>query len=283
MMPRLLVLLPAAFLPATASPGPSAPSPAPAWVSAETPDREGPDEALFRQARDLRYAQQWYAATQVYRRLLKDHPGSSRAADARYWLAASLEQDQRWDEAAAAYTDFLDRHPDQRLLGKEARLNRIHCWGIRQWTNPAATAGLAQALSDSLPDVRIAAALQLARRKDPRAVPVLQAGLQFDASSEPCRLALLSMGVQPKAAVAVQGRFLVVRVKEHGKSDPLTIRIALGLARAVGGYLSDEQLRQAHAKGIHMDRLMDEALGVPKGTELFSLNDGKSTVTVTVE
>jgi len=271
---RPLAVLPAILLAAPA-PGPLAG----AWASAP----EGPDEALFREARDLRYAQRWYEAAQVYRRLLKDHPGSSRVADARYWLAASLEQDQRWDEAAAAYTDFLDRDPDQRLLGKEARLNRIRCWGIRQWDNPAAANGLAQALSDPLSDVRTAAALQLARRKDPRAVAVLQAGLQQDACSEPCRLALLSMGVQPKVAGPVQGRFLVVRVKERGKSDPLTIRIAMGLARAVGGYLSDEQLRQARAKGIDMDRLMEQALSVPKGTELFSLNDGKSTVTVTVE
>jgi tetratricopeptide (TPR) repeat protein len=272
---RPLALLPAIVLVVPADPG----SLANLW----TPSPEGPDEVLFRQARDLRYAQQWYEAAQAYRRLLKDHPGSSRAADARYWLAASLEQDQRWDEAAAAYSDFLQRDPDQRLLGKEAKLNRIRCWGIRQWDNPAAAAGLAQALADPLPDVRTAAALQLARRKDPRAVPVLQAGLQLDACSEPCRLALLSMGVQPKAAGPVQGRYLVVRVRERGKADPLTIRIAMGLARAVGGYLSDEQLRQARAKGIDMDRLMDQALSVPKGTELFSLNDGKSTVTVTVE
>jgi hypothetical protein len=32
-----------------------------------------------------------------------------------------------------------------------------------------------------------------------------------------------------------------------------------------------------------MDRLMDQALTAPKGTELFSLDDGKSRVTVTVE
>lgn len=272
---RPLAVLPALLFAAPADPGPLVP----AWITAP----EGPDEALFQQARDLRYAQRWYEAAQAYRRLLNQYPGSSRVADARYWLASSLEQDQRWDEAAAAYTDFLQQDPDQRLLGKEARLNRIHCWGIRQWDNPAAVAGLAEALSDPQADVRTAAALQLAQRKDPRAVPVLQAGLQLDTYSEPCRLALVSMGVQPKAAGPVQGRFLVVRVKERGKSDPLTIRIALGLARAVGGYLSDEQLRQARAKGIDMDRLMEQALSVPKGTELFSLNDGKSTVTVTVE
>ena len=269
---RPLALLPAAFLAASAPLGPaSAPAP------------EGRAEALFQKARDFRYAQQWFAAAQTYRQLLHDYPDSSRAADARYWLASSLEQDQRWDEAAAAYTDFLQRDPDQRMLGQEARLNRIRCWGIRQWDNPAATAGLVEALSDPHPEVRTAAALQLARRKDPRAVPVLQAGLQMDACSEPCRLALLSMGVQPRAGGPEQGRFLVVRIREKGQKDTVTIRVALGLARAVSGYLSDEQLRQARARGIDMDRLMEQALSVPKGTELFSLNDGKSTVAVTVE
>lgn len=244
---------------------------------------ESPSETLFRQGRDFRYAQRWFDAAQAYRTLLRDFPSSSRAADARYWLASSLEQDQRWDDAIEAYTDFLTKHPDQRLLGKEARLNRVRCWGIRQWDSSSAIAGLAGALSDDREEVRVAAALQLAKRKDKRAVPVLQAGLRLDNASEACRLALQAMGVEPKAAGPAQGRFLAVRVKERGKSDTLTIRLALGLARAVGGYLSDEQLHQARKKGIDLERLMDQALNVPKGTELFSLDDGKSTVTVTVE
>jgi tetratricopeptide (TPR) repeat protein len=244
---------------------------------------EGQAEALFRQGRDLRYAQRWQEAAQAYRTLLREFPGSPRAADARYWLASSLEQDQRWDEAAEAYTDFLAKHPDQRMLGKEARLNRIRCWGVRQWDSPIASAGLASALADEREEVRVAAALQLAKRRDARALPVLQAGLQNGGSAEPCRLAILAMGAQPQAAGPAQGRFLVVRVKERAKAETLTVRLALGLARAVGGYLSDEQLKQARRKGVDLDRLMDQALNAPKGTELFSLDDGKSTVTVTVE
>jgi tetratricopeptide (TPR) repeat protein len=256
-------------------------SAAPESLPLSAPD--GAADTLFRQARDLRYAQRWFEAAQAYRALLRDFPGSARAADARYWLASSLEQDQRWDEAAAAYTDFLAKHPDQRLLGKEARLNRVRCWGIRQWDSPAASAGLAGALTDDREEVRIAAALQLAKRRDARVIPILQAGLGTEASSESCRLALLAMGAQPQAAGPTQGRFLVVRVKERDKAEALTIRLALGLARAVGGYLSDEQLRQAKKKGVDLERLMDQALNAPKGSELFSLDDGKSTVTVTVE
>ena len=112
---------------------------------------------------------------------------------------------------------------------------------------------------------------------------MLQAGLNANLSSEACRLALLGMGAQPQAAGPAQGRFLVVRIKERDKPEVLTVRLALGLARAVGGYLSDEQLRQAKGKGVDLDRIMDQALNAPKGTELFSLDDSKSTVTVTVE
>jgi tetratricopeptide (TPR) repeat protein len=267
---KVLMALPAVIL--AAAPEPALPA------AAET----SPD-GLFRQAREFRYAQRWFEAAQAYRALIQAYPTSARTPDARYWLAASLEQDQRWDEAATAYTEFLTRHPDQRLLGKEARLNRVRCWGIRQWDSPAARAGLAGALSDEREDVRIAAALQLAKRKDPQAVPVLQAGLKGDQSSEACRLALLAMGVQPQAPGPAQGRFLVVRVKERANPEVLTVRLALGLARAVGGYLSDEQLRQAKKKGVDLERLMDQALSAPKGTELFSLDDGKSTVAVTVE
>ena len=185
---------------------------------------ESPADLLFKQGRDLRYAQRWFEAAQAYRTLLRDFPTSPRAADARYWLASILEQNQRWDEAAEAYTDFLIKHPDQRLLGKEARLNRVRCWGIRQWDSPTAQAGLANALTDDREEVRIAAALQLARHKDPRAIPALQAGIQVGGSSEACRLALQSMGVQPQVTGPAQGRFLVVRVKERGKEEALTVR-----------------------------------------------------------
>lgn len=269
----LLAVVPALIAPA-------APEPTVPLVLA---GRESPADALFRQGRDLRYAQRWYEAAQTYRSLIREFPRSSRVPDARYWLASSLEQDQRWDDAAEAYTEFLAKHPDQRMLGKEAKLNRVRCWGIRQWDSSAAQAGLGAAHSDDREEVRIAAALQLAKRRDARAIPVLQAGLRVEASSEACRLALQAMGVQPQAAGPAQGRFLVIRVKERAKPEALTVRLTVGLARAVGGYLSDEQLRQAKKKGVDLEHLMDQALNAPKGTELFSLDDGKSTVTVTVE
>ena len=265
MISALALVVPALWMPAPAAPEASA-------------------EALFAGARDLRYAQRWLEAAEAYRTLLHTAPHSPRTADARYWLASCLEQDQRWDEAAEAYTDFLNRHPDQRLLGKEARRNRVRCWGIRQWDNPAAAAGLLGALEDEREEVRIAAALQLSRRRDSRALPALQAGLKAGGTSaEACRSAILALGGQPQAPGPAQGRFLVVRIQERGKTDALTIRLALGFARSVGGYLSDEQLKQAGKRGVDLDHLMEQALSAPKGTELFSLDDGKSTVTVTVE
>ncbi|HJW09738.1 MAG TPA: HEAT repeat domain-containing protein [Holophagaceae bacterium] len=240
-------------------------------------------EALFREAKELRYAQRWFEAAAVYRKLIQAFPASSRVPEARYWLAATLEQDQRWDEATAAYSDFLAKHPDQRLLGKEARLNRVRCWGLRQWDSPAATEGLATALGDDREEVRLAAALQLSKRKDPRAVPILQEGLGLAGNSESCRLALVAMGVTPKTPANAPPRFLVVHIQEKGKKDTLTVRVSCALARAVTSYLSDAQLRQAQAKGIHLDTLMDQALSAPKGSELFSLDDTESKVTVTVE
>lgn len=270
MKPGLLLSVPALVMPS-------------ALESAFLVAPDGAADALFRQGRDLRYAQRWYEAAQCYRTLLREFPDSARAADAAYWLASCLEQDQRWDEAAEAYTEFLARFPDQRLLGKEARLNRVRCWGIRQWDSPGATAGLVAALTEDREEIRVAAALQLAKRRDARALPVLQVGLGASASSEACRLALAAMGVQPQTTGPAQGRYLVVRIKERTKSEVLTVRLAVGLARAVGGYLSDEQLRQARKKGVDLERLMDQSLNAPKGAELFSLDDGKSTVTVTVE
>jgi tetratricopeptide (TPR) repeat protein len=262
--------------------GAAAPSTLPEEGSLTRPSADGA-EALFKAAKDQRYGQRWFDAAATYRKLLKDYPASSRVPEARYWLAATLEQDQRWDDAAAAYTDFLEKHPDQRLLGKEARLNRVRCWGVRQWDSKAATEGLANALGDDRDEVRIAAALQLAKRKDPRAVPILQEGLGLAGNSEACRLALVGLGITPKAPANAPARFLVVRIQEKGKKDACTVRVSAALAKAVTSYLSDAQIHQAEVKGIHLDGLMDQALSAPKGSELFSLDDANSKVTVTVE
>lgn len=246
------------------------------------PPAGGP-EALLREARSLRMAGRWYEAADLYRRFLRDYPKDGRAPEARFWLANTLEQDQRWDEAAATYTDFLTLHPDQRLFGREAKLNRLRCWGIRQGQNREAIPGLLAALSDEVQEVRIAAALQLAKRGEKRAEPALQSGLNTPRYAEACRLALESMGLKPQASQPSQSRFLVIRIRERGKEDEVTIRIAAGLARAVGSYLSDEQIAQARKKGVDIDDLMDQIQGSPKGTVLFSVEDKTSRVSVTVE
>lgn len=239
-------------------------------------------DALLQEAKGLRYAQRFYEAAALYRRYLQHFAGSGREAEARFWLAATLEQDQRWDEAAAAYSDFLARHPNERLLGKEARLNRVRCWGIRQGQSPDATPGLVYALGDEAPEVQVAAALQLARVGDRRAIDTLQKGLALPAQSEACRLALVGLGVKPQP-VAPAGRFLVLRIQEKGKGNPVTMRLSLALARALGSYLSDEQLRQVNRNGVDLDRLSDQAASLPKGSVLFSVSDAKSEIVVTVE
>ena len=58
---------------------------------------------------------------------------------------------------------------------------------------------------------------------------------------------------------------------------------AMALARAVSGYMSDEQVRQARQKGVDLDGLMDQALRSPKGTLLFSVEDKDSSLSVQVE
>lgn len=247
------------------------------------PPTDGAD-ALFQKARDLRYAQAWFEAAATYRALLANYPHSTRCPEAAFWLAATLEQDQRWDEAASAYTQFLLRYPDQRLLAREAKLNRIRCWGIRQWDVPGAASGLVQALSEDRDEVRVAAALQLSKRKDPRAIPVLQQGLRSPVSAEACRQALLAMGAKPELPESAP-RFIVVRIQEKKEKpqDTVTVRVSAAFAAGVTNYLSDTQLREARAKGIDVSRLLAEALSAPKGTELFSLDDPQTRVTVTVE
>jgi len=242
-----------------------------------------PGDDLLREAKGLRYAQRWLEAAQTYRQYLAGHGDGARAAEARFWLAAALESDQRWDEAAWAYGDFLSRHADQRQLGREARLNRIRCWGIRQGQNPEATPGLLAALTDPVPEVQVAAALQLAKTGDRRAVDGLRRGLSLPASADACSLALAAMGVKPGPVPDAQARFLVLRIREAGKPETVTIRLAMSLARALGSYLSEAQLREARAKGLDLEALAAKSQELPKGSQLLSVDDGKSSVQVTVE
>jgi hypothetical protein len=252
-------------------------------LAAPAVEKGDPGSALLHQAKNLRYAQRWFEAAQAYRRFLDTFPTSGQAPVARFWLAATLESDQRWDEAAQAYTTFLEAHPDQRLLGREARLNRIRCWGLRQGQNPAATPGLLAALADPLLEVQVAAALQLAKTADSRAVETLRRGLSLPSAAPACSLALIAMGVKPvQSAASVQGRFLVIRVREPGQPE-VTVRLALSLAMAVTNYLSEAQIRQAQAKGVDLAALNEQAARLPKGSVLLSVEDGKSTVVVSVE
>lgn len=261
-------------------------SPEPAGPAAAPPVREGEGDALLREAKNLRYAQRWYEAEVLYRRFLETQPRSPRVPEARFWLAATLESHQRWDDAAEAYTQFLNLHPDQALLGREARLNRLRCWGMRQGQNPAATPGILAALGDPATEVQVAAALQLAKTGDRRAVEGLKKGLDLPSCADACSLALVSLGVKPAPAARTdpgKGRFLVIRVHEAGKPDTVTVRLALVLARAVGNYLSDAQIRQARAKGVDLDTLTEQAASLPKGSVLLEVKDGTSSVEVTVE
>ncbi|MDE3245692.1 MAG: HEAT repeat domain-containing protein [Acidobacteriota bacterium] len=266
------------FLWAAEPPEPALPGPSTVLVA---PAKEGPADLLFRRAKNLRYGQRWYEAAALYRQILRDYPAYSRLPEVRFWLASTLESDQRWDSAAEAYTEFLNLHPDQKMLGREAKLNRIHCWGLRQGQNPQATPGLVSALGDPSDELQVAAALQLSKTGDRRAVEALQKGLKLSSCSEPCRLALLGMGVEPKSeAPTLNGRFLVLRIQEKGKPDTVTIRLAMGLAKAVVGYLSDAQIKQAKHKGVDPERLMDIALNAPKGTILLSVDDKDSSITI---
>lgn len=274
---NLPALVAAGLLLSATTPAALPPEPALAAVN------DGAD-ALFQQARDLRYAQRWFEAAAAYRTLLANYPHSTRCPESAFWLAATLEQDQRWDEAIAAYSQFITRYPDQRLLVREAKLNRIRCWGIRQWDVPGAVDGLVNALGEDRDEVRVAAALQLSKRKDARAVPVLQQGLRSPVSAEASRQALLAMGAKPELPESAP-RFIVVRIREKKEKpqDTVTVRVSAAFAAGVTSYLSDTQLREARAKGIDVSRLLAEALSAPKGTELFSLDDPDSRVTVTVE
>jgi len=258
---------------------PKRPSPPPALVAPLHPE-----EVLLREARNLRHQQRWFEAAALYRRYLAHQANGAQAAEARFWLAATLEQDQRWDEASEAYSNFLDHHAGHPTLAQEATLNRLRCWGIRQGQYPGATPGLLAALDDPRLEVRVAAGLQLAKVGDRRAVPALQMGMTLPAYADASSLQLIALGAKPASPERHPSpRFLVIRIEERAAKDTVTIRLSLALARALGNYLSNEQMKQMRAKGWDLEHLTEKAQELPKGSPLLTVEDGESRISVSVE
>ncbi|MDR2561617.1 MAG: tetratricopeptide repeat protein, partial [Holophagales bacterium] len=86
-----------------------------------------PSDALLASARAQRLRGRYAEAAELYSQYIANNPNSSRLFESRFWYANSLFEDQKWKEAAAAFTEFLQKHPDQRTFSQVAKGDRIHC------------------------------------------------------------------------------------------------------------------------------------------------------------
>jgi tetratricopeptide (TPR) repeat protein len=268
------------------------------WTGAQQQAAARPQEsqeaAILSSARRARLAGRHSEAARQYAQFIADNPKSSRLFEARFWYAKSLFAEQKWDEAAEAFTDFLSRHSDQRTYSRQAKEDRIHSWRVRQRRNPKAVPSLKAALNDADEDIRILAALALAENKDASGRQVLEQGLNHAKFSEQCGLALWRLGIrkQPSQndAGAARVRMLVVRIKADNPEDSFEMKVPLSFFKnmeemlpAIASFLEAETRAEMAEKGV--GNFADLAASAPKGQILFQFKsgDGKTNIIISVD
>jgi hypothetical protein len=220
----------------------------------------------------------------MYAKFVAKYPKSSRLFEARFWLAKSLFANQKWEEAASAFTEFLKHHPDQRVFSKQAKEDRIQCWKLRQKQNPKAVSSLKDALNDQDEDIRIFAALALAENKDASGRQALEQGLNNDVFSERCGLALWKLGIikqpSPSESHASRPRIFVVRVKTD--DDNFEMRIPINFVAGIEKSLPAETREELAKNGANIPELANLAKTAKKGQVLFEFKDNKAKTSIVI-
>ncbi|MDR2697133.1 MAG: tetratricopeptide repeat protein [Holophagales bacterium] len=248
--------------------------------------REQSDEnTVLLSVRRLRLQGRYRESAKLYRHFIANNPNSSRLFEARFWLAKSLFAVQEWDEAAEAFTEFIEYHSNHRMYSQHAKEDRIYCWKVRQKQNPKAILGLRTALKDPDKLIRVQAALALAENKDASGKKELEQGLNNDRLREQCALALWKLGLRghlkPGKAPASLTRMLVVKVKTDDPDDSFEMRVPLNFLKGVEKMLPPEARVDLAHKGL--SNLTELAATAPKGQILFQFMDGKTRVTISVD
>jgi len=261
-------------------------------TSQETTRRtnESVSDATLRTARGLRLQTHYAASAKLYADFISKNPNSTRLHEARFWLAKCCFSDQKWDEAADAFTEFLKHHSDQRSYSRQAKEDRIYCWRVRRKENPKAIPGLKAALGDADEEIRILAALALAEGRDASSRLVLvEQGLNNARFREQSALALWRLGVRgqpkPPEGSAPRVRMLVIRVKTDNPGESFEMRFPVNFIRNMEKMLPDEAKEEMTRKGIELSGLAEMAVSATKGQVLFQFksDDGKISVVISVD
>ncbi|MCL1892905.1 MAG: tetratricopeptide repeat protein [Holophagaceae bacterium] len=244
------------------------------------------ESTLLSTARRLRLQGKYSDAAGVYSTFIKDFPNSSKLYEARFWCAKSLFADEKWDEAASAFSVFLSNHSDQRTYSQQAKEDRIYCWKTLYNKNPKAVIGLVEALKDPNEDIRIFAALALAENQNGAGRQVLEQGTEHARFSDQCNLGLwkLGLGRKPGDRSSNVARIIVIKVKTE--EDSFVSRIPLNFITFIEKNLPKEAREQMAQNGISdISELTKLATNATKGTVLFKYigDKGKTSVIISVE
>ena len=240
---------------------------------------------LLADARVRRLRGRYAEAAELYSQYIADNPESPRLFEARFWYAKSLFEDQKWKEAATAFTEFLKNHSDQRTFSQVAKGDRIHCWKM-QPKDSKAVANLKGALNDPDSDTRILAALALAENKIPDGRKVLEDSVENPKFGEQCALALWKLGLRPqpktKQGDAPWARLVVVKVKTE--DDSFEIKVPLTFIKGLEKMMPEDARIEMERAGVpKIEALSELAASAPKGTVIFRGKGRKTFVVISVE
>ena len=245
---------------------------------------------VLQSARSLRLRGRHAEAAKLYADFIANNKSNTMLHEARFWLAKSYLADQKWDEAAEAFTEFLKHHPDRRSYAKQAKEDRIYCWRLRQKENPKAVPGLKAALRDADEEIRILAALALAEARDVSGRRVLEEqGLNNARLQEQSALALWRLGFRrpprPAEGFAPRMRMLVIKIKTDDPGSSIDVRIPVNFLKGLENILPNEVRVEMADKNIEMPNLAEMAASAAKGQILFQFktDDGKTSVVISVD
>ena len=208
---------------------------------------------LYLDGREHLVEERFDRALDTFRRVVAEHPDSSEADDAQYYVGYSLERLGRDQEAIDAYGEFLDIWPDS-LRVDSARSHRAELLGKGRGGPPSPEL-LREVLADSSSwEVKRDTAVALARVGDLSAADVLEEIMRRESTSR--RLELI--GILASQALKLETRRILLTGLEASTSTSVKLRtleafesiagetdVAAGIERLLASRASTSAKRKA--------------------------------------
>jgi len=232
-----------------------------------------PDEKIFQDAKILIFDEKWESAQKKLEELISKYPQSPWRAQAVFYKAKCLEEQEGKEEGAlAAYKEFLKLESDQQSLREDAEVSIIDLASeLYQKGKKSYLGEIEKRLASSNKVVRYYAAFELSYAKDKKVavegIPVLKEILAQEKDPrlrDRAKIALLRINPDTlqdieEESYRNQARILKIRVYEKPqKKLKLSLNIPWALADLALGAIPAEEKALMCKKGYDLDKIIHE-------------------------